>query len=225
MQRFTVLVGLAVLNLPVTAQDWPMYRADPARSGYTRNELPKELNLRWRYLPSQAPNPAWPRRERMTYDRAFQPVVAGTRLFYGSSTDGTVRALDTRTGAPIWKFYTDAPVRFAPAISEGRVFVASDDGFLYCLAAETGKVLWKKRGGPDNRRLLGNGSMISRWPARGGPVVRKGVVYFAAGIFQSEGIYIWALDARTGKKRWVNNSSGDIFMSQPHGGAKARSGV
>ncbi len=121
MQRFAAIPGLTVLTLlpllvstPADAQartgkgaqqgdqDWPMYRADPARSGYTRNKLPTELHLSWHYKPSQGPSPAWPRRERLTYDRAFQPIVAGRRLFYGSSTDGTVRALDTRTGRTLW---------------------------------------------------------------------------------------------------------------------------
>ena len=40
--------------------------------------------------------------------------------------------------------------------------------------------------------------MISRWPARGGPVVRDGTVYFAASIWPFMGTFIYALDAETG---------------------------
>ena len=85
-------------------------------------------------------------------------------------------------------------MRFAPAIAKGRVCVGSDDGWLYCLDATDGHVLWKKRGRPDPRQVLGNGQMISRWPVRGGPAIRDDVVYFAAGIWPSDGIYIPALD-------------------------------
>ncbi len=219
------LFALVVLTSATAAQDWPMYRSDYTRSGHTHNKLPDNLHLQWQHKPTQGPSPAWPRRERMEYDRAFQPVVAGDRLFYGSSSDGSVYALDTRTGRALWSFDTDAPVRFAPAVFEDLVFVVSDDGWLYCLSTEKGEVVWKKRGGPDGRRLLGNGYMISRWPARGGPVVHDGIVYFAAGLWQSEGIYIYALRARTGKKVWVNDDSGAIVMAQPHGGANAESGV
>lgn len=223
-----MLVAIVMLGLVVVyseAQDWPMVGANAARNGYTAQELPGQLSLRWVYKASHAPMPAWPVSSRMTFDRAPHPVIAGGLLFFGSSADGKVYALDAATGQERWAFFTGGPVRFAPAVWKDRVFVASDDGYLYCLAAADGKVLWTKRGGPDGRQLLGNDRMISRWPARGGPTVVDGTVYFAAGIWPSEGIYLYALDAATGKVLWVNDSSGSIYMGQPHGGANAESGV
>src|SRR5690606_29199236 len=50
-------------------------------------------------------------------------------------------------------------------------------------------------------------------------------VYFAAGIWPAEGIYLTALDASSGEVRWSNDDSGSIDMPQPHGGANAESGV
>jgi outer membrane protein assembly factor BamB len=50
-------------------------------------------------------------------------------------------------------------------------------------------------------------------------------VYWAAGIWQSEGIFLQALDAKTGKVIWQNDKAGQIYMPQPHGGAMANSGV
>ena len=52
--------------------------------------------------------------------------------------------------------------------------------------------------------ILGNGRMVSRWPARGGPVIRDNIVYFAAGIWQSDGVFIEAIDAESGKVVWRN---------------------
>lgn len=101
----------------------------------------------------------------------------------------------------------------------------SDDGHLYCLKAATGELLWKKRGGPNERMVLGNDRLISHWPARGGPLVADDVVYFAAGLWPSDGITLYALDAATGRVRWCNDQSGSISMPQPHGGANAESGV
>ena len=105
-------------------------------------------------------------------------MIANRRLFFGSSADCCVHALDAVTGRELWTFYTSGPVRLAPAIWRDRVLVASDDGFLYCLAADNGKLLWKLRGGPGNAMVLGNGRMVSRWPAHGGPVIADGIVYF-----------------------------------------------
>src|SRR6185436_212979 len=158
-------------------------------------------------------------------DRANVPVVAGGLVFFGSSADGKVRALDAATGRERWAFFTEGPVRFAPASWKDRLFVVSDDGHLYCLQASDGRLLWKKRGGPADRWVLGNDRLISHWPARGGPVVADDTVYFAAGIWPSDGIYLYALDAGTGRVKWCNDQSGSIYMPQPHGGANAESGV
>ena len=51
-----------------------------------------------------------------------------------------------------WKFYTEGPVRCAPACWRGRVYAGSDDGYLYCLDGQTGHVVWKFRGAPTDRR-------------------------------------------------------------------------
>ncbi len=208
------------------AADWPAYRADAARSGYVAETLPKALSLRWTYRPRHAPMPAWSGRDTRTpFDRAFHVAVAGRTLLYGSSADGKVHALDAATGAERWAFHTGGPVRFAPAVWQDRVFAVSDDGFLYCLAIGDGRLVWKRRGGPVDSMVLGNGRMISRWPARGGPAIADGIVYFAAGIWPSEGIYLYALDAATGEVQWCNDTAGYLYMPQPHPGANARSGV
>ena len=221
----------AVIGFPATfasfaaATDWPMFRGDAARSGYSPDELPQQPTLRWSYRATHPPAPAWPTRNRLTFDRAFQPVVAQGVLTFGSSVDGKVYALNAATGEIRWTYCSDAPVRFAPVAWKDRLFVASDDGHLYCLSLETGDVLWKRRGGPRNDMLLGNDQMISRWPARGGPVVVDDVVYFGAGIWPSEGIFLYALDPLTGNVIWQNDSSGSIEMDQPHGTARAKSGL
>ena len=67
--------------------------------------------------------------------------------------------------------------------------------------------------------------MISRWPARGGPVVIDNVLYFCAGIWPTEEIFIYAIDPSSGTVLWCNDSSGGIEMDQPHPTARAKSGI
>jgi outer membrane protein assembly factor BamB len=205
--------------------DWPTYRADPARSGSTAETLPSALRPRWTFRPPAPPQPAWPRSDRVAQDRAFQAVAAGGSVFFGSSADGKLYALDAATGSVRWTFTTEGPVRFAPTVWRGRVFAVSDDGHLYALSADDGRLLWSRRGGPTNARRLGNERMISKWPARGAPAVVDDTVYFAAGIWPSDGIFLHALDAATGEVRWTNGDSGGISMPQPHGNANAESGI
>ena len=218
---FVILASL----LTAGAADWPTYRGDAARSGYTAEALPARFSPAWIHRPAHAPMPAWPRDDRMLFDRANEVVIAAGSLFFGNSADGQVVALDAATGARRWTFFTDAPVRFAPAVWKDRLFVSGDDGYLYCLATVDGALINKWRGGPTDEMILGNGRMVSRWPARGGPVIRDNTVYFAAGIWQSDGVFIHAIDAGSGKAVWLNDQAGKIYMPQPHGGAMADSGV
>ncbi len=119
----------AVVLLPALSSgdlrgsDWPMYRADAARSGYTPEALPARLKVRWVAKPNRPPQPAWSGRDtRMPFDLAFQPVVAGGQVFFGSSSDCTVYAIDAKTGRGNWTYVTDGPVRFAPAVWQDRLF-------------------------------------------------------------------------------------------------------
>jgi outer membrane protein assembly factor BamB len=191
-----------------------MWRYDANRSAASPEVLPTQLHLQWvRQLPPC--EMAWPNESRLHFDASYEPIVMGNMLFLGVAADGSVRALDTETGEETWRFYTEGPVRFAPAAWQGRLYVGSDDGFLYCLAGDSGKLLWKVRGAPEDRldyRHLGNNRLISFWPVRGGPVVADGTVYFGAGIWPTLGVFVVAVDARTGKTLWVNDNSN--YLSQ-----------
>ncbi len=228
----SVVVGiilLSVITAPVVGADWPMYGYNAARSGASPEQLKIPLHLQWVYVPKHAPQPAWPEpgreRHRLAFDYAYQVVVANGSVYFGSSADHKVYALDLSTGQERWHFFTDAPVRFAPAVEGERVFVASDDGWLYCLSATDGKLLWRFYGGLRDERLLGNEQMISRWPLRSGVAVEDGIVYFTAGMWPAEGVYVYALRAADGTVIWKNDTSGHMYITQPHVPAMAMTGV
>lgn len=201
-----------------TAADWPQWRYDAYRSADSPEALPNPLHLQW-VREFTFRRPVWDdplNQDLMSYDRIFEPVVLGNRLFIGFNDRDKVVALDIETGEELWTFFTDGPVRLPPAAWEGNVYFASDDGCLYCVDAETGRLVWKFRGGPSSRKVLGNGRLISAWPARGGPVIRDGEVYFGASIWPFMGTFLYALDAQSGAIRWVNDSTGAQFLKQPH---------
>ncbi|MDP6905363.1 MAG: PQQ-binding-like beta-propeller repeat protein [Verrucomicrobiota bacterium] len=223
--KVILAIKLTLFSVTVLLADWPQYRGDSSRSGFTAEPLPNRLQLAWSHRQAHKPEPAWPTSSRIQFDFASQPIVVGGMVYINSSSEDTLTALDLDTGKVRWVFCAEGPVRFAPAAWKDRIFVCSDDGWLYCLAQTDGHLLWKKRGGADQFKILGNERMISRWPARGGPVVFGDTVYFAAGIWPTDGVYLHALDAQTGKTLWSNGETGSMEMNQPHGGARARSGV
>ncbi len=185
--------------------DWPAYRHGPARRACTSEQLKTPLTRQWTHVPQAGPRAAWPDPVReihmMDFDHAFHAVAAGGTVFYGSSADHQVHALDLATGRRRWTFHTDAPVRFAPAVSDGKVYAASDDGCVYCLAAADGRLIWRFRAAADER-VMGNEQMISRWPLRSGVLVADGVVYFTAGMWPADGVWAFALKAKDGAVVW-----------------------
>jgi len=208
--------------------DWPMWRFDAARSARSPIELADTLHLQWvRELPE--PMRAWPfqmdDREKLDFDVSYAPVVLGHRIFVPSNVTDSVTAYDIGTGTELWRFYADGPVRLAPAAHNGRVYFVSDDGLLYSVDAASGTLHWTFRGGPSDHRLLGNERIINLWAARGGPVIHDGVLYFAAGIWPLHGVFLYAIDAESGRVLWVNDTTSSDYVALPHGGAYGYGGL
>jgi outer membrane protein assembly factor BamB len=203
---------------PAAAGDWPMWRYDAGRTAFSPEGLPSQLHPQWIRQYSQR-EPVWDdalNQDLMPLDRVFEPIVLGDTLYIGFNDRDKVVALDIRTGAQKWVFYADGPVRLPMAGWRNRLYFTSDDGHLYCLAADTGALRWKFRGGPADRKMLGNKRLISTWPARGGVVLYDGVVYFAASIWPMMGTFIYALDPETGRVVWRNEETGSDYQNQPH---------
>jgi outer membrane protein assembly factor BamB len=211
------VVGVTLLSAAsLPAEDWPTYRRDNDRSGSTPEKVNGPLHLQWTYSPPALPRRAWSEAggrtieghligDRVRYDDAFQPVVVGQRVYFGSTADDQVHCLDLSTGEKRWSFFTGAPVRLAPTVDKGSIYFGSDDGFAYCLDAASGELIWKLRAGPSDEWFLGRGQMVSRWPIRTGILVDNDIAYFGAGIFPHEDVYLHAVDAKTGEVVWTRD--------------------
>jgi len=214
MRCVAVTVGL-MMCVPLAGQgddDWPTYRYDARRSSFSPHELPARVERHWqRRLPRY--EMAFPNEARKQFDGSHEPVCAAGVLVVACPADASVRAYAAETGEELWRYYAEAPVRLAPVLYEGRVLFGADDGRFRCLDLESGKLLWEHRAflpdAPD-ARLLGNNRLISHWPVRGGAVVLDETVYLGSGVWPTMGVFVWALDIRTGQPRWLNSSLGHI---------------
>ena len=211
------------------ADDWPTYMHDIARTGTTSERLDPPLTHHWVHKPRHAPRPSWPERlrqsDRVGFDKAYHVAVARGAVYFGSSADDKVCCLDAATGRLRWTTFTGAPVRLAPAVWNDRVFVGCDDGRVYCLGAADGRVIWTFHAAPSDRRVLGMGRMISVWPLRTGVLVDNGIVYCTAGLFPTEGVYVYALRADTGRVVWTNDTTGQLYVRLPHAPSEGFSGL
>jgi len=230
-----VLLTLTLCTLSnATAADWPTWLGDSARTGCSEEQLEAKLSIAWAHMTNHPPSPAVAiphgvaKKDPLgavltssaTNDYSPQIVVAGGKLYFGSSSEQFVRCLDAKTGATLWTFYAEGAVRFAPVCHEGRVYFGSDDGFVYCLDGATGKVLWEFEAAIGKRRIIANGRIASQWPVRTGLTIRDGIVYAACGIFPSEdrGVMLYGLNAETGMPAWksrlTDHAMGHIFATE-----------
>lgn len=198
----------------VMPQDWPQYKKDNFRSGVVEGNIDlKTFGQRWIYDTGQEPVPAWygPAREdayarsgalpsMRDYDLSYYPIVVGNTLYYGSSADDAVHCHEASTGKERWCFNTTGPIHIAPTYFNGKVYVGSDDGFVYCINGYNGQLVWKFSPTESaKKRLLNNGRLISFHPIRTGVLIEDSIAYFGASLLPWKKSYVCAVDAATGK--------------------------
>jgi len=214
--------------------DWPTRLGDQNRSGSSEEKLPDELKPAWIWQSRHAPSPALTRPrgsakrgglgeplvQTSTSDNAFQVVVAGGKLYFGSSVEESVTCLNAADGKRLWTFYSEGAIRFAPLCHEGKVYFGSDDGYVYCVDGDRGELVWKFQAAIGRRRIIANGRISSQWPVRTGLAMRDNVVYAACGVFPSEdrGVMVYALSAAAGKPVWkqrfLNHAAGHLLARE-----------
>ncbi|MCK4294595.1 MAG: PQQ-binding-like beta-propeller repeat protein, partial [Planctomycetes bacterium] len=177
------------------ANDWPTYRHDSARSGFTEASVAANLE------------PSW---QADLGGRLSSVVIAGGKVFLASIDTHTVYALDAGSGQSIWSYTAGGRVDSPPTVYRGRVLFGSADGWVYCLRGSDGAVVWRYRAAPEDRRLVAFEQVESAWPAHGSILVQDGpstssgqaAAYCVAGrsMFLDGGLRLLRLDPKTGRK-------------------------
>ncbi len=186
----------AIGPFPQGPNDWPTFRGDNARAARTGATIPTSVVRLWSVKPKIA-------------GEVTAPVAAGGLVFVAGH-DGIVRAFDAATGKLRWTAYTGGPVRYPPTIAAGLALVGSSDGWVYALEAATGRLVWRFRAAPADRRIPVYDRLVSTWPVASGVLVQDGLASFAAGMNDFDGTHVYALDVKTGKLRWQNNTCGHL---------------
>ena len=77
---------------------------------------------------------------------------------YATNGVGDAAALDAGTGSQLWKVRPGGPLRGAPAIGNGNVYVMSQDNQLFALKEGNGETVWTASGSLENAAVFGAGA-------------------------------------------------------------------
>lgn len=206
--------------------EWPSWRGATHVGFVDRTTLPE-------IWPHAAPAPLW---QAAMGEGWSSPIVAEEKVFLTDRRDAVerVRAFDAATGKPLWE--RTNPVDFephavgrrhgsgpkaTPVYSAGRVYTLGIAGWLQCLNAENGAVVWKLhlpaefgelRPLPDNRMYVdgedcvvvpvspGQGAPVPLFGYTGSPVVVDDLLITPVG--GKRGGTIMAFDKATGAVVW-----------------------
>jgi len=165
--------------------DWPTYRQNGTRGGTTTAYVPARLRPIWSAKLTTTPSAL---------------TVAGGKVFVADTDAHTVHALDAATGRGVWDYVAGSRVDSPPTCTKGMVLFGSRDGWVHCLRASDGELVWRFRDLPD-KIICAFGRLESAWPISGSVLVSNDVAYFAAGrsSFLDGGIFLYALKPETGE--------------------------
>lgn len=203
--------------------EWPMYRHDVNRSGYTQS-------------PALSERPTTSRWQVETGDLiCSSPAVVEGRVYIsaGCSVQRTVLCLDMDTGSVIWNQTVSGTMCSSPAVAGGKVYIVTLEGGVYCLDAVTGEISWNYAintsdgsmvSSPsvvEGRLFIGcycfdanTGELLWRYPTdrwlswESSPAVVNGRVYIGG-----RDHYVTCLDANTGSLVWNYLTDGPVWSS------------
>ena len=176
--------------------EWPMYRHDSLRSGAASTRVPDALKKHWS-VPVDGPSTG------LRASRLTQPVVAGGKVFVASIDSHTVHAFAADGGGrEIWRYTAGGRVDSAPTVYKGMVLFGSADGWVYCLGAADGGLVWRFRAAGKDRLVGVYGQLESVWPVHGAVLVQNDTLYVTAGrcSYMDGGIVLYRIDPVTGKE-------------------------
>jgi outer membrane protein assembly factor BamB len=173
------------LDSPLSG-DWPTYRGNAARSGSTDAAVGADLKIKW---------------QTDVGGRLSQPVVAGSTLFVAAVDEHALYAFNRDTGKALWTYIAGGRIDSPPTICRGMVLFGSADGYVYCLRASDGALVWRFRAAPYDQRLMSYGQLESVWPVHGSVLIRDGIAYVIAGrsMFLDGGLTLYRLDPLSGE--------------------------
>ncbi|MHC4251071.1 MAG: outer membrane protein assembly factor BamB family protein, partial [Planctomycetota bacterium] len=176
-------------------------------SGGTASPVDEKIRLLWAAPAGKANDSPFAREWKgnpFVMGSVTAPVVAGGMVFVAQPDAHQIVALNAATGKVRWTYTANGRIDTPPTYHDGFCVFGTRSGYVHCLLAADGKLVWRLRAGPEDRRIVAWGQLESAWPVPGSVLAYGGTVYFVAGrsALADGGLHVYAVKARTGQVLW-----------------------
>ncbi|GAB6166950.1 hypothetical protein JCM19992_29500 [Thermostilla marina] len=170
------------------ADEWPMHRHDPSRSGLTPASASAGRQV-WRVSLKGRPT---------------APVIAGNTFLAATSDTHELTALDAETGEKRWSLIADGPIDSPPTIYGDVALFGTRGGTVDCVRLSDGALVWRFRAAPADIRTLCRQQIESLWPVHGSVLIVDDTAYFTAGrsTYIDGGLFLYGLNPLTGEVKF-----------------------
>ncbi|MEA1994467.1 MAG: PQQ-binding-like beta-propeller repeat protein, partial [Euryarchaeota archaeon] len=189
------LVGLLSFHLHAEpCNEWPMLYNNPQHTNYTECKLPSEMEVLWS--------------RRTGGVIRSSPIIADNKLYIVLG-DHNLYCLNAETGEKRWEYEIGGELSSlflgesssfflgklspSPCVINGKVYVGSLNGNIYCIDAETGKKRWRYQ----------TGGVV-----QSSPIVVDSKLYIG-----SADHHLYCLNAETGEKLWRYETDNAVYSS------------
>lgn len=167
--------------------DWTMHRANNERSSNVETTIPENLTKYW---------------SAKIGGKLTQPIIVGSQVFVASKDTHSIYSLGALDGTVQWSFTAGGRIDSSPTYYKGSLLFGSADGWVYCLRASDGQLVWRRLVAPGLRTVVSFDQLESAWPVHGSVIVQDDVLYVAAGrnSYLDGGVTLRRLDPATGEE-------------------------
>jgi outer membrane protein assembly factor BamB len=178
------------INSNNSQYDWSTYRHDNERSGFANTVIDLPLQSSWQV-------------EVKAAGKLSSPTFADGKLFVADIDGHQLKAFDGKNGTLSWTYRTGGRIDSPPTIYKGKVIFGCHDGWVYCLRATDGELVWRFLAASMDLRHMSFEQLESVWPVHGSILILNDTAYCIAGrsMFLDGGLRLYQLDPTTGKQK------------------------
>jgi len=172
-------VGTAEPAQAIQPGDWPMFRGSSAGGNVTKATPGAKLVKAWEAPIGLGKTPFGIMSSQRT---GLTQAVVAYGLAVVADIDGQrIVAVNAADGKRKWVFHVGSRVDYPPTLHKGLCLFAGRDGWVYCLDAKTGRLIYKLLAAPHERYIGGREKLESVWPLTSDVLIVNGVAYVSGG--------------------------------------------